>query len=153
MSSASPAPSEAPPASSPRVRHAVVQAFLEPYAQLAFGALLVTASELLLRRGAMDVTHGTGLTAVFGVTALASMWTWGGIVCYVLSFVCWIHVLRFVPLARAFALINVVHVLVPLGAWLMLGEAVNARRWVGITLVVLGVLLVARPAAKAEEEL
>ena len=47
--------------------------FLNPYVQIGIGALLVTASELLLKRGAT-----TGM--------LTSLWTWGGIVMYVLSF-------------------------------------------------------------------
>jgi drug/metabolite transporter (DMT)-like permease len=105
--------------------------FLNPYVQIAIGALLVTGSELLLKRGAM-----TGM--------LASPWTWGGIVTYVLSFASWLYVLRHLPLSIAFALINIVHVLVPLGAWLLLHETISLQRWAGIFLVLCGTVLVAR---------
>lgn len=127
--------------------------FLNAYVQLGVGALLVTASELLLKKGATAAQDLPASIAWLGVGALASGWTWAGIVCYVLSFVSWLHVLRLIPLSTAFALINVVHVLVPLGAWLLLHERVSPTRWLGITLVVAGIVLVAKPAGRAEEAL
>lgn len=123
--------------------------FFNPYVQILAGALLVTASELLLKKGA-SVAPGASWT---GLNALASAWTWGGIVTYVMSFASWLYVLRFVPLGIAFALINGVHVLVPVGSWVFLGETLSARRWAGIGLVVCGVLFIARDAARVEEKL
>ena len=109
--------------------------FRNPYVQIAIGALLVTASELLLKTGAM---HG----------AMLSPFTWMGIVTYLLSFASWLYVLRHMPLSIAFALINIVHVLVPLGAWLILGESISVQRWMGIALVLCGTILVARSEAR-----
>jgi drug/metabolite transporter (DMT)-like permease len=121
--------------------------------QLAIGALLVTASELLLRRGAQDFHDATGLANYFGIAALGSWWTWLGIICYILSFASWLHVLRFVPLSIAFPAINIVHVLVPLGAAAILHEHVTGRRWLGIGLVLIGIMLIVRPVVKAEGQL
>jgi len=101
------------------------------YVLIAIGALLVTASELLLKKGA--VANG-----------LASGWTWIGILTYLLSFACWLYVLRHLPLSVAYPLISVVHLLVPLGAWLILGEIISVRRWAGILCVFSGVVLAAR---------
>jgi drug/metabolite transporter (DMT)-like permease len=123
--------------------------FLNPYVQIGIGALLVTASELLLKRGAGTI----GGDSILGLQALASPWTWLGVVTYVLSFASWLYVLRFIPLGVAFAMINVVHVLVPVGSWLLLGESISPRRWLGIALVLMGILLVARTVAVAEEKL
>lgn len=126
---------------------------LNPYFQIALGALLVTASELMLKKGA-SATANSGTTAGWlGIAALASWWTWAGIVSYILSFLSWLHVLRYIPLSIAFPLINVVHVLVPLGALLFLHEPVSPKRWAGIGLVVLGILAIMRPAAAAEARL
>ena len=69
---------------------------------------------------------------------LASLWTWAGITCYILSFLSWIYVLRSVPLGTAFALISVAHVLIPLGSWAFLHEVIGPARWCGISLVVAG---------------
>jgi len=109
--------------------------FLHPFVQIGCGALLVTTSELLLKKGAMS-----GM--------LASGWTWLGIITYLVSFASWLYVLRHMLLSVAFALINVVHVLVPLGAWAILGEAISTRRWIGIACVLCGAVMVSRPAAR-----
>jgi multidrug transporter EmrE-like cation transporter len=125
--------------------------FLNPYVQLAVGSLLVTSSELLMKKGASAAPTGT--VGWFGIGALCSGWTWAGIVTYVLSFLSWVHVLRFVPLGIAYALINVVHVLIPIGARFFLHEDVPLKRWLGISLVVCGLLLILRPVINAEQKL
>jgi drug/metabolite transporter (DMT)-like permease len=132
------------PAAAPRPR-----GFFNPYVQIVIGAVLVTASELLLKKGATAAAGSSWL----GVDALASFWTWGGIVTYILSFASWLYVLRYLPLGLAFGLINVVHVLVPIASWAFLHEAVSGRRWAGITLVLLGIVLIAGNVARAEEKL
>ncbi|MEA2735114.1 MAG: hypothetical protein QOE14_1565 [Humisphaera sp.] len=123
--------------------------FFNAYTQLAIGALLVTASELLLKKGATAVGPG----GAFGVATLASGWTWLGIVLYVISFFNWLYVLRLMPLGVAFGLISAVHVLVPIGAALFLHEEISARRWIGIALILAGIIVLSRPVARAEEKL
>jgi drug/metabolite transporter (DMT)-like permease len=127
--------------------------FFHPVLQLALGAMLVTISELLLRRGAEHFSGAGGAERLFGIAALASAWTWLGILCYVASFGSWLLVLRRLPLSIAFPAINVVHVLIPIGCWLFLGESISLRRWIGIAFVVCGILLLARPFVNAEEQL
>src|SRR2546423_1801846 len=138
-----------------RERRGPVAWFANPYAQIAIGAVLVTASELLLKKGAIESSSDSlpSWMKVLGVGAMASGWTWLGIICYVLSFVSWLYVLRLLPLGVAFALINVVHVLVPIGARVFLHEPIPLKRWMGIALILAGIILVVGPAAKAEEKL
>ena len=128
-------------------------ALLNPYFLIFVGALLNTAGELFLKRGASTEAHLGGVAGVMGLTPLLSGWTWVGIVSYVLSFLTWLSVLRTVPLSIAFPLINVVHVLVPLGAAIFLHEHVSFARWMGITLIILGVLAIMKPVTHAEEKL
>ena len=108
------------------------------YVQIGIGALLVTTSELLLKQGAM---HG----------ALLSGWTWLGILTYILSFASWLYVLRHLALSIAYGLITIVQVLVPLGAWIFLGESISLHRWIGIACVLSGTVIVAQSAARIEE--
>ena len=129
----------------------LVRGFLNPYVQLAIGSLLVTSSELLMKKGASSVP--AGVVGWLGIGALCSWWTWAGIVTYVLSFFSWVHVLRLLPLGLAYALINVVHVMIPVGAWVFLHEAIPVRRWVGISLVLCGLLLILKPVVRAEQKL
>ena len=138
----------------PPLRTGMFAWFFNPYIQIGIGSILVTASEVLLRKGALAAPHLPQLpTWIGGVAALASLWTWGGIVLYILSFVSWLYVLRYVPLTIAFCLINTVHLLVPAGASLVLRESVPMLRWIGILIILGGIIMVMGTVAKAEEKL
>jgi multidrug transporter EmrE-like cation transporter len=132
---------------------ALGRALVNPYFLILIGALLNTAGELFLKRGASTEAHLGGVAGAMGFTPLLSGWTWVGIVSYVLSFLTWLSVLRTIPLSIAFPLINVVHVFVPIGASIFLHEQVSLKRWLGISLIILGVLAIMKPVAKAEEKL
>lgn len=127
--------------------------FGNPWLQIALNAIVVTASELFLKLGARATAHLNGSFAWTGITGLASRWTWLGIVFVILSLVSWLYVLRRVPLSVAFPLSNVVHVLVPVTSWIFLNELISPRRWLGIALVLIGLIIVAKPFARIEEKL
>ena len=59
----------------------------------------------------------------------------------------------FIPLSIAFPLSRAVDVLVPISCWLILKEAISPLRWGGIALVIIGLVIVAKPAAELEERL
>lgn len=128
--------------------------FLNPWVQLALEALLVTAAEIFIKIGATHTATAAGApTEWLGVSGLTSPWVWLGIFCTILSFVSWLYVLRHIPLSIAFPLSNVVHAMVPLGCWFFLAEAISLRRWCGIAIVLIGLVIVAKPVAGLEEQL
>ncbi|MBV9009469.1 MAG: EamA family transporter [Verrucomicrobia bacterium] len=127
--------------------------FFSPWFQLGCEAAFVTASEVFLKLGAAETAVHGSMGEWLGISALASLWVWAGIACLVLSFVCWIYVLKHLPLSVAFPLTNVVHVTIPISSWIFLGEAITARRWMGIVVVVAGLALVAKPVATLDEKL
>ena len=143
--------------SSKRLPGGLPGVLLNPYFILVLGGCLAAAGELLLKKGANSAPPTTGLLAVlshwFGVSALASGWTWLGILSYICGLLCWLYVLQWVPLSIAFTVVNVLHMAVPVGAWLVLHEPVPLTRWIGIGIAVAGVLLILKPVARAEEEL
>jgi multidrug transporter EmrE-like cation transporter len=123
-----------------------------PYLRIFAGALFNVAGEVLLKQGSTSAAqqHSIGL---LGFAALASIWTWIGIACYIVALLNWLWVLRTVPVSIAFSLINAVYVLVPLAANVFLHEPIHLRRWLGIALVLCGALILVRPLAAAEEKL
>jgi len=129
--------------------------WLNPYLHIALNGLLVTASELLLKYGAMQTVQSDMplLHDILGIGTLGSLWVWAGIICYILAFVNWLHILRWVPLSVAFPLTGAVHVMIPLGSWLFLGEAVSPLRWIGIAMIITGIWFIAEPLMRAEEDL
>ncbi len=119
------------------------------YSQIVLSIVFSAASQVLLKRGASDHVSEMWL----GVNGLQSGWVWLGIAAMIASLFSWLHALRSIPLSLAFTLAGASHVLVPLGSWLWLGEAIPGRRWLGILLVTAGVLVSAKPATAVEKKL
>jgi undecaprenyl phosphate-alpha-L-ara4N flippase subunit ArnF len=120
--------------------------------QLALNAALVTVSELLLKKGALGaaVIPAPRWLSWTGIPALGSGWVLAGILCYILSFANWLYLLRTVPLHVAFPVTNLSHALIPLGAWLLLGERFGPARAAGIVLIIAGTWFVVRPPDRRE---
>src|ERR1041384_6987331 len=127
--------------------------FRNPWLHLAISVTCATVYELLLKRGAAETAHLSSTWSWTGLTGLASIYVWIAIVFVIISLITWLYVLRYLPLSIAFPLAQSVHIFVPLGSWLILGENIITLRWIGIALVSLGLAIVAKPVARLEEEL
>jgi drug/metabolite transporter (DMT)-like permease len=120
--------------------------YLNPYAHLALNSLFTAVAYLLLKRGAMGtagvpVPHGLEWT---GIAVLGSGWTWAAIACHIAALGSWLLALRWIPLSLAAPLANGEHVLIPLGAWILLGESVGMLRWCGIGMILAGIGVIVR---------
>jgi drug/metabolite transporter (DMT)-like permease len=121
------------------------------YVQVGICAALATASELMLKTGALATAHRESALPWLGTTALHSHWVWWGMLLQALGFVSYATALRALPVSIAFSMLSVLHVTIPLGAWMLLGETIAPMRWVGIALVLTGIALIARPVSRIEE--
>jgi drug/metabolite transporter (DMT)-like permease len=124
-----------------------------PWLHLAVSITCVAIYEMLLKRGAVETANLSPAWSWTGLSGLASIYVWIAIVFVILSLITWLNVLRYLPLSIAFPISQAVHVLVPLGSWLILGENIVTLRWIGIAFVSLGLAVVAKPVARLEEEL
>jgi drug/metabolite transporter (DMT)-like permease len=68
----------------------------------------------------------------------------GGLGLYCLGAVAWLSVLSRVPLSIAYPNLALTYAFTPVLAWLLLGESVTSLRWVGISIICLGVIVVSR---------
>src|SRR5438270_4623620 len=127
--------------------------FRNTWLSLAISVTCVSIYQLLLTRGAAATANPNSTWSWTGLSGLGSIYVWIAIVFVILSLITWLYVLRYLPLSIAFPISQAVHVLVPLGSWLILGENIVTLRWVGIAFVSLGLAVVARPVARIEEEL
>lgn len=123
-----------------------------PLTQLGICIALVTASELLLKRGAAETAEAVSSLPWLGFTSLASGWIWAGILCILLSLGSWLYVLKYVDLSVAYAAAASVYALVPIGGRIFFGEAISASRWIGIAVIVVGLGLIAPDAIKSEQK-
>ncbi len=127
--------------------------FANPWFQFVLNVIGVVVYELLLKAGAAATADPTKAWSWFGVNALASPLTWLAIVVIIVDLVIWLYILKYIPLSIAFPLSRTVDVLVPIGCWLVLRETISPLRWCGIALVIIGLVIVAKPAAELEERL
>lgn len=127
--------------------------FANPWFQFVLNIIGVVIYELLLKAGAAATANPAVRWSWIGVNALASPLTWLAIAVIVVDLVIWLYILKFIPLSIAFPLSRTVDVLVPISCWLILKEAISPLRWCGIGLVIIGLLIVAKPAAELEQRL
>ena len=127
--------------------------FFNPWFQFVLNIIGVVIYELLLKGGALATASPTNHWSWIGITALQSPLTWLGIAVIIVDLVIWLYILRYIPLSIAFPLSRTVDVLVPISCWLILREAISPLRWCGIALVVIGLIVIAKPAAQLEERL
>lgn len=106
---------------------------------LILGAVIFSAAgQLLLKAGARQMA-GLGrldflLAAARNGHVLAGLAAWG------VSTICWLYVLRTLPLSRAYGLTSLTYVLVPLASAVVFGEQLRRLHGLGTLLIVVGVL-------------
>ena|SRR5438045_5140422 len=127
--------------------------FANPWFQFVLNVIGVVVYELLLKAGASATADPARTWSWLGITALQSPLTWLGIAVIIVDLIIWLYILKYIPLSIAFPLSRAVDVLVPISCWLILKEAISPLRWGGIALVIVGLVIVAKPAAELEERL
>ena len=124
-----------------------------PLLFIGFAATCLAAGELLLKRGAMATIHQPPALRMFGVSVLASGWTWIGIVFYIAGFLGYLRALRQMPLHLAFSLMSIEYVIVPLGAKWFFAESIGVSRWCGIAIIITEIAVLAGSAMRTEKDL
>jgi multidrug transporter EmrE-like cation transporter len=111
--------------------------------------LLGVLGQLLLKMGmtqvgSLEFEGGLGGLVRVGIKVFSNLKVIGGFAAYGISSLFWIVVLSRINLSLAYPMLALNFVLVPLTAWLLLGEQVPALRWLGIGIVVAGVVVISR---------
>ena len=119
------------------------------FAWVLSGVLLNAVAQLLLKAGASSAGHITlaaGSAALWRTAAGLAQHPaiLGGLLCYAVSVLVWIVALSRVEVSIAYPMLSIGYVLNALLAWWLFGEDLNAQRWLGIGVIVVGVVLVAR---------
>ena len=106
------------------------------------------AGQLTLKTGMTQVGHIGGEALADPLRLVLRVFTSplviAGLGLYVVGAMAWLTVLSRVPLSLAYPSLALSYALTPALAWLVLGEQVPSVRWVGISTICIGVLLVAR---------
>jgi uncharacterized membrane protein len=125
------------------------------YILLFLLVLLGSAGNTILSKGMkdigdLDVSHLAAVEAG-AARVLSSGTIWAGILLMLLFMVCHMLVLSWADYSFVMPFSAIAYALVPLLAYLFLGEHVSAARWIGILLIFLGVLLINRTPPRTTE--
>ena len=92
-------------------------------------------------------TEGTA-SSLFALVnlILTSPWVLLGLTLYGIGAVAWIAVLARLDLSLAYPLLALNFVLITLSSRLILGETVPTMRWIGMSVICVGIIIVARSA-------
>ena len=93
--------------------------------------------------GDLDISHFGSLAAGAG-RVLTSTTIWAGIAMMLAFMVCHMLVLSWADYSFVMPFSAIAYALVPLLAYLFLHEQVSTARWIGIVMIVLGVVLINR---------
>jgi multidrug transporter EmrE-like cation transporter len=111
------------------------------------GVLLNAAAQLLLKAGTNRVGAfefvARNIPAV-GMQLALEPHIVAGLLCYVVSVIVWIMALSRVEVSVAYPMLSIGYVVNAVAAWYLFGEAVTPVRLVGIAIIILGVVIVAR---------
>ncbi|MBU0512443.1 MAG: multidrug resistance protein [Chloroflexi bacterium] len=116
---------------------------ISPISWMLIGASILTAvmGQLSLKYG---LSKGGGLVSNEVWRLFLNPYVLAGLALYGGGALAWMGVLRRVDLSLAYPFLALNFVLVPVVAHFILNEAVPAGRWVGIAVIVGGILIVAR---------
>jgi len=120
---------------------------LATFAFILCGVLLNAVAQLLLKAGAnaMGAIHLTASnllpTMIKAGTQLPIL---GGLACYGISVFVWIVGLSRADVTVAYPMLSMGYVVAAVGATLFLGEVMSTQRLLGIGVIILGVVLLAR---------
>ncbi len=109
-----------------------------------------TLGQLLLKTGMTSVGRlGAGalqqpLETLIAIASTPVVWL--GLASYAIGAVLWMVVLSRLDLGYAYPLLAISYILIPLLAHFLLGETIPPLRWVGIAVIFVGVIIVARAA-------
>ncbi len=114
---------------------------------ILLGVALNACAQLLLKAGVNAVGHFEFTRANILPIGLKLAVQWpiiGGLACYVVSVVVWVVGLSRVDVSIAYPMLSLGYVVNAVAAWYLFGEILSLQRLVGIAIILLGVLVLAR---------
>jgi len=101
--------------------------------------LLLAAGQLLFKKVGLDLRGASladGVLRVLGQTTL-----YAALALYGVATLLWIWILSRVPLSRAYPFVALGVALVPLASIVMFNERVRPAFWIGVILIVIGIIV------------
>ena len=120
---------------------------LVSFSLIFISVMLNAAAQILMKAGTNAVGHFEfSMENILPIgLKLATEWhIVTALFCYAFSVVVWILALSRVPVSIAFPMLSMAYIVTAVAAWYMLGEALSVTKLVGISVIILGVIIISR---------
>ena len=120
---------------------------LATFGMILAGVLLNAGAQLLLKAGTRVLgVIGAGESGLLqtALTVAFHPYIVAGLACYVLSVGIWIVALSRVEVSIAYPMLSIGYVVNAFAAWWLFGEALTVTRLLGIGVILVGVIILAR---------
>lgn len=111
------------------------------------GVLLNAIAQLSLKAsvsemGAISISMSTAWPVAQRL--MTEPWLWLGLMCYGVSVIVWILALSRVDVSIAYPMLSIGYIVNAIAAWAMLGETLGPGKILGIGIITVGVIVLAR---------
>lgn len=114
---------------------------ITPWLILILVVLLGTVGQLSLKY-AFNGSSTANKASTSMREILFSQYFWIWFISYIVVTILWLFVLRSIPLSQAFPALGLTFALIPLASHHFLREKVEFRQWIGIVIIIAGVVFV-----------
>jgi multidrug transporter EmrE-like cation transporter len=112
---------------------------------LAISILLAVIGQLLMKKGMLEFgTFPVSQLLVKIIPIFMNPYVFLGLACFGISSVFWLVVLSRLPLSLVYPMVSVAYILVAFASMIFFKEQVSVVRWLGISVIVVGVFLISR---------
>lgn len=107
--------------------------------------LLNCAAQILMKKGMACIEIGS-VAELFSrlPQMLSSLWLWGAVFAYGMSFVLWLLVLAKTPVSVAFPFLSIGYVIVTVCGYFFFDERISVLQIFGLATICVGVILISR---------
>jgi drug/metabolite transporter (DMT)-like permease len=115
------------------------------YFLIFLSVIFFVIGQLLMKQGMLVVGKMEPDKIIPGlIKACLNPWVLGGMFLFTASTIIWLIIISRKDLGYAYALMASAYILIMFFSWLFFHENVNLLRWIGVLVITLGVILVAR---------
>jgi len=113
-------------------------------AMVASSIILGVFGQLFMKKGMSLVGEIQSLNLQILGNIFLNFWVIAGLVCYGLAMVIWLGVLAELDLSLAYPMLSLGYIIVALGSWVMFDEYISSIRWIGIFVIIGGVVFISK---------
>ena len=112
--------------------------------QLVSFAMLMSLGQILFKKTALSMSSNEALSLFDGIfKAISIPWLYMALFVYGIATVFWLYLLQRIPLNLAYPFSALAMVIVPILAMYLFGERLNLSYWLGLSLIVSGIIVIA----------